>query len=102
MKFERVLGSILKKGSRIGYLDQVRVRLCLLPSVNGRLVLLAATKRRVFKNMRDARVVGWVGLEPNGKDIVAVIAGNMEMFGARFLVLKVQSCQFQLWNMLGP
>lgn len=46
------------------------------------------------------RVIGRICLEANGEDIIAIVTGNMEMFGASLVVLEVQGCQFKLWDVL--
>ncbi len=53
----------------------------------------------MLQDMRHARVVGRVCLEPDGEDIVAVVAGNVEMFGAGLVVLQMQRRQLQLRNL---
>jgi hypothetical protein len=44
--------------------------------------------------------VWWVGLEADGKDIVRILAGNMQVFGASLVVLEMQCGQLQLWDLL--
>ena len=54
----------------------------------------------MFEDVRDARVVGGIGLESDRKDIVAVVAGDVEMFGASLVVLQVQCRQLEFGDML--
>lgn len=51
--------------------------------------------------MRDTRIVWWVRLEADRKDIIAIIARDVQVVGASLVVLEVQSRQLQLGNMLG-
>jgi hypothetical protein len=55
----------------------------------------------MLQDMRNTRVIGRVGLEPDGEDIVAVISGNVEMLRASLVVLQVQRSQLELWDVLG-
>jgi hypothetical protein len=41
-----------------------------------------------------------VRLEPDGKDIVGVVAGDVQVLGAGLVVLQVQSCQLKLRHLL--
>lgn len=63
--------------------------------------LLTATERGVLQDVWDARVVWGVGLEADREDIVAVVAGDVQVFGARLVVPQVQCRQLELGNMLG-
>lgn len=51
--------------------------------------------------MWDARVVWGVGLEADREDIVAVVASDVQVFGARLVVPQVQCRQLELGNVLG-
>jgi hypothetical protein len=46
--------------------------------------------------------IGRVRLEADGKDIVGVVAGNVQVLGAGLVVLQVQGCQLELWHLLDP
>lgn len=50
--------------------------------------------------MRDTGIVRRIRLEADGEDIVGVIAGNVQIVGAGFVVLQLQCSEFQLWNVL--
>lgn len=50
--------------------------------------------------MGNARVIGRVRLEANGKDIVLVIAGDVQIFSASLDVLEMKRSEFQLRHML--
>lgn len=63
--------------------------------------LLAATQSGVLQDVRHAGVIRGVGLEADGKDIVAVITGNVKMLGTSLVVLQVHSRQLELGHMLG-
>jgi len=52
--------------------------------------------------MRHPGVVWGVCLEANREDIVAVVARDVEVFGARLVVAEVQGGQLELRNMLRP
>jgi len=41
--------------------------------------------------MGYAGIVGWVRLETNRKDVVAIIACNVQIVGPGFVVLQMQS-----------
>jgi len=47
----------------------------------------AAAEGGVLEDMRDSRVIRGVGLEADREDIVAVVAGDVQVLGARFVVL---------------
>lgn len=51
--------------------------------------------------MRNTRVVRRVRLEANRKDIVAVVASDVEVIGTGLIVLKMKSSQLKLGDMLG-
>jgi hypothetical protein len=50
--------------------------------------------------MRHACVVGRVGLEADGEDIVGIVARNMEVLCASLFMLEVQRRQLQLRDLL--
>lgn len=50
--------------------------------------------------MRDTGIIRRIRLEADGEDIVGVIAGNVQIIGAGFVVLQLQCGEFQLWNVL--
>lgn len=102
MKLERVRGSILKKGSLIGYLQEEHVSTGNWTTRSGEAgcSLLATTERGVLQDVRDACVIRGIGLETDGEDVVAIISGNVEMFSAGFVMLQVQSRQLQFRDML--
>src|ERR1700722_4129384 len=78
MKLERERGSILKKGSRTGYLEQLER----LRHRTTRL-LFAAAKSSVLQNMRHPRGVRGICLERDGKDVVRVVGLlQMDVLGA--------------------
>jgi len=54
----------------------------------------------MLEDMRHPRMVRWVCLEADREDIVLVFPGNMQIVGARLVVLQVQSCQLEFWDML--
>ena len=56
----------------------------------------------MFENVWNAGVIRGVCLESDGKDIIAILSRDVKMFGARLIMLKVQSCEFKLWNLFGP
>ena len=64
-------------------------------------LLLAAAQRGVLKDMGHAGVVWRVGLEADGEDIVAVVAGDVQVLGAGLVVLQMQRRQLELRHMLG-
>jgi hypothetical protein len=51
--------------------------------------------------MRNTSIIRRVRLETDGKDIVAVVAGNVQIIGSGLVMLKVKSRQLKLRNMLG-
>lgn len=53
----------------------------------------------MLEDMRHPRMVRWVCLEADREDIVLVFASNMQIVGARLVVLQVQSCQLEFWDM---
>lgn len=63
--------------------------------------LLTATQSGVLQDMWHAGVIRRVGLEADGEDIIAVITGNVKMFGTSLVVLQVQGRQLKLGHMLG-
>ena len=93
MKFDRDRGSILKNGSRIGYLNTVRA----ISEVGGYGILLfAPAQGDVLQDMRDSRRIRGIGFESNGEDVVWIISRNMQVLGTRLVVLQVQSRHLQL------
>ena len=74
MKLERDLGSILKKGSRTGYLCQGQPIASKYAWPNR---LLTPTKGGVLKYVRNSCMVWGVSLEGNGEDIVFIVSGNV-------------------------
>lgn len=56
----------------------------------------------MLEDVGDARVVWGIGLEADGEDIVAVVARNVQVFGARLVVPQVQCRQLELWDVLRP
>lgn len=50
--------------------------------------------------MWHAGIIWRICLEADGEDIVAVVTGDMEVFGASLVVLEVQGCQLELRDML--
>lgn len=55
----------------------------------------------MLENVRDSGIIGRVRLEPNGKDIVAIFSGNVQVVGASLVVLEVQRGKLKLGDMLG-
>ena len=45
-------------------------------------------------------MIGWVGLEANGEDIVGVISSKMQMPGARLVMGRFDGGELQLWYLL--
>ena len=84
MKLERDRGSILKNGSRIGYLI-ISVKFHREHYVDR--LLLTPTKDGVFQDMRNPRCIWRVRLEPNGENIVLVVSRKMEILGAGTVML---------------
>ena len=74
MKLERDLGSILKNGSRTGYLCQDQL---IASNYGWEDVLLTSAERGVLKYMGNTGVIWGVSLECDGEDIVLVVSGNM-------------------------
>jgi len=64
-------------------------------------LLLATAERSMLEDMRDARVIWRVGLEPNREDIIAVVAGDMQMLCTCLVVLQMQGCQLEFRDVLG-
>lgn len=54
----------------------------------------------MLQNVRDAGVVGRIGLEADGEDIVAVVPRNVQVLGSGPVMLQVQGRQLELGNML--
>jgi hypothetical protein len=59
-------------------------------------VPVTAAERGVLQYMRHARTVWWVCLEADGKDIVRIISGNMQVVGASLVMLQVQRGELEL------
>ena len=76
----------MKKGSRIGYLYEVSAAVTERRTASRLHELLAATERGMFQDVWDTGVVWGIGLETDREDIVAVIAGNVQVFSARLVV----------------
>ena len=55
----------------------------------------------MLQDMGHAGVIGRIGLETNGEDIVAVFSCDVEVVGASIIMLKSHCCQMQLGNVLG-
>ena len=64
--------------------------------------LLAAAQRGVLQDMGHTGVVWWVCLEADGEDIVAIVAGDVQVLGAGLVMLQMQRRQLELGDMLGP
>jgi hypothetical protein len=56
----------------------------------------------MLQDMRDTRIIRWVGLEPDREDIVAILASDVQVFGARLVMAQVQRRQLELGDMLRP
>lgn len=54
----------------------------------------------MLQYMWHSSIIWRICLEADGKDIVAVVASNVEMLGASLVVLQVQCCQLQFRHML--
>lgn len=54
----------------------------------------------MLKNVWHTGVIRRIRLEADAEDIVAVVASDVKMLGARLVMLQVQRCQLKLWNML--
>lgn len=54
----------------------------------------------MLKDMRHTRVIRGICLEANRKDIIAIVPSDVQVFGTRFVVLKLQCRKFQLGNVL--
>lgn len=55
----------------------------------------------MLQYVRYTSCIRRIGLEANGKDIVAVISGNVKVVGASLVVLELQSSELELGNVLG-
>jgi len=62
--------------------------------------LFAATQGGMLEDVWHPRGVGRVGLEADGEDIVGVVPGNVNVFGARLVVLQLEGRQLQLGHLL--
>lgn len=62
---------------------------------------LASAKGGVLQYMGDTSGIRRIGFEPNRKDIVSVITGDMKVLCPRLFVLEVECCKLQLGHMLG-
>lgn len=89
MKFCNERGSILKKGSRTGYLpiSSAYAHAAVDPSLD---LLLRTAQRNVFEDMWDTRGVGWICLESDAEDIICVVPRHVEIVCARLFVLEMQ------------
>jgi hypothetical protein len=65
-------------------------------------ILLTPTKSRMLQDMGHAGIVRRVRLEADGKDIVAVVARNVQVVRASLVMLQMQGRQFQLRHMFRP
>jgi len=54
----------------------------------------------MFQDVWHSSGVWRVSLEANGEDIVRILAGNVQVLGARLVVLEVQCSQLKLGNLL--
>jgi hypothetical protein len=66
----------------------------------GVILLLRTTERGVLEDMGNTSVVIGVGLESDGKYIVGIVSGNVNVVGAGSVVLKLDSCKLKLGNLL--
>jgi len=55
----------------------------------------------MLQYVRNTSVIGRVGLEPDGEDVVLVVSCDMEMLRASLIMLEQQRCKLQFRNMLG-
>jgi len=55
----------------------------------------------VLEDVRHAGSIGRVRLEADGEDIVAVVACDVQVVGARLVVLQMQGGQLELGHVLG-
>ena len=92
MKLERDLGSILKKGSRTGYLGQGQLVASKSSSTD---ILLTPAERGVLKYVGNTCVVWGVSLEANGENIVLVVSGNVQIFRSSLLMLEFEGRKLQ-------
>jgi hypothetical protein len=84
IKLESDRGSILKKGSLIGYLAKIRG----VHYKDRRTdALFAPAQGDMLQNMRYSRCIWRICFEPNGEDIVCIISCNMEVLGTSFVML---------------
>ena len=63
-------------------------------------ILLTPTKGGVFQDMWHTSIIRRVGFKPDGEDIILVIPRDMEIFCSSLVMLQVESCKLQLWDML--
>jgi hypothetical protein len=54
----------------------------------------------MLQDMRNSSVIRRIRLEPDGEDIVGVVARNVEVVGASLIMLELESSEFQLRNLL--
>lgn len=62
--------------------------------------LLTSAKRCMFEDVRHASVVGRIGLESDGEDIVRIVSRDVEVVCARLVMLELQCRQLQLGDLL--
>lgn len=92
MKLERERGSILKNGSRIGYLMEVKSQ-CLtrdcetVVSWTREALLLTTTKSSMLQDMRHTCGVRRVRLESDAENIVLVFSCNMQVIRVCLVML---------------
>lgn len=56
----------------------------------------------MLKDVRHACIIGRICFEADAEDIVAVVASDVNVLGARLVMLQVQGCQLKLWHVLAP
>ncbi len=54
----------------------------------------------MLQDMGHTSVVGWVGFESDGEGIVHVVSSQVQVIGARLVVLKMERGDFQLRHAL--
>ena len=56
-------------------------------------VFFTATQSGMLQYMRHAGVIGRVGLEANGEDIIPVIPRNVQIVCSSLVMTQVESCE---------
>ena len=54
----------------------------------------------MLQDVRNTRLVWRIGLESNREDVVPIIASKVKIFSTCSIMLKLESCKLQFWNVL--